>query len=65
MNIRVLCPTRWTVRGDAMESILAIYGPLNELWNWASSEYEDTGTKAIVPGEWLKWRNLMSSSACH
>ena len=33
VGIRTFCKTRWTVRGDALESILLNYGALNELWD--------------------------------
>ena len=32
-GIRSFCPTRWTVRGDAIESILDNYDPLKRLWD--------------------------------
>ena len=31
-GIRVLCPTRWTVRAEALQSILENYQVLLELW---------------------------------
>ena len=31
-GIRSFCPTRWTVRGDALESITENYSPLTTLW---------------------------------
>ena len=32
IGIRTFCPTRWTVRGDAIESILVNYSTLGILW---------------------------------
>ena len=32
VGIHTFCPTRWTVRGDAIESILVDYNNLNVLW---------------------------------
>ena len=32
-GIRSFCPTRWTVRGDAIESILDNYEALQRLWD--------------------------------
>ena len=32
IGIRTFCPTRWTVRGDSIESILVNYNTLNQLW---------------------------------
>ena len=49
-GLRILCPTRWTVRAETMERIIENYIPLNELWTWAVSEYKDTETKARVQG---------------
>ena len=31
-GIRVLCPTRWTVRADSMKSIIQNYDILNDVW---------------------------------
>ena len=31
-SIRAFCPTRWTVRADAIDSILSNYSDLNKLW---------------------------------
>ena len=28
----MFCPTRWTVRGDSIESILVNYNTLKQLW---------------------------------
>ena len=36
-GIRILCPTRWTVRADSLASILSNYVVLQELWDeWAN-----------------------------
>jgi len=32
IGIRTFCPTRWTVRGDSIESILTNYNSLKQLW---------------------------------
>ena len=47
-GVRVLCPTRWTVRADSMKSILDIY--LLELWGEAYEETKDTDAKACIMG---------------
>ncbi len=31
-GIRVLCPTRWTVRADTLKSILVNFGTLQDTW---------------------------------
>lgn len=49
-NIRILCPTRWTVRSGALQSILDNYECLLTLWQWALIEYKDTESKARVHG---------------
>ena len=33
MGIRAFCPTRWTMRGDAIASIIENYGVLKQLWD--------------------------------
>ncbi len=33
-GIRLLCPTRWTIRADAMTSIISNYSVLHELRDW-------------------------------
>ena len=32
IGTQIFCPTRWTVRGDSIESILMNYNSLNVLW---------------------------------
>ena len=34
-SVHEFCPTRWTVRGEVMESFLNNYEELMELWNWS------------------------------
>ena len=41
-GIRVLCPTRWTVRAESMKSIIDNYSVLAELWDHACSVVKDT-----------------------
>jgi len=49
-GIRVLCPTRWTIRADSIKSILENYVYLLELWDEAYEETKDTDTKARIMG---------------
>ena len=49
-TIRMLCPTRWTVKADAMDSILKNYDCLMELWEWSLSHVKDTNMKARIRG---------------
>ena len=34
-SIHKLCPTRWTVRGEALEAIVENHNELMELWEWS------------------------------
>ena len=49
-GIRVLCPTRWTVRADSMKSIICNYEVLIELWEKATEIVKDTETIARIQG---------------
>ena len=49
-GIRVLCPTRWTVRADSMKSIICNYEVLIELWEKATEIVKDTETIARIRG---------------
>ena len=44
-GVRVLCPTRWTVRADSMESIVCNYSVLQELWDEAVSFVRDRSNR--------------------
>ena len=49
-GLRILCPTRWTVRADALKGILDNYEALQELWMEAAAVTSDTETKARLAG---------------
>ena len=49
-GVRVLCPTRWTVRADSMESIVCNYSVLQELWDEAVSFVRDSEVIAHIRG---------------
>lgn len=49
-GIRVLCPTRWTVRAEALQSILENYEVLMELWEESAEVVNDTEMKARILG---------------
>ena len=49
-GIHALCPTRWTVRGEALESILNNYIELMNLWDWSIDTLHDTEMKARICG---------------
>ena len=47
-GIHNLCPTRWTVREEAMHSYLNNYSELMELWEWSLKNVTDTEMKARI-----------------
>ena len=49
-NIRMLCPTRWTVKADALDSILKNYDQLMELWDWSVDTLNDAKMKIRIRG---------------
>ena len=49
-GIRVLCPTRWTVRAESMKSIIYNYSVLAEQWDHACSVVKDTDMIARIRG---------------
>lgn len=49
-GIRVLCPTRWTVRADSLASILSNYAVLQELWDESLTIVRDSETIARING---------------
>ena len=49
-GVRVLCPTRWTVRADSMQSIIHNYSVLQSLWDQAAGIVHDTETIARIRG---------------
>ena len=50
MGFRVLCPTRWTVRGETLKSILDNYTPFLQLWERMLDERIDSDARARVGG---------------
>lgn len=49
-GVRLLCPTRWTVRADALKSVLENYVVLQETWDEALEVVKDTESKARILG---------------
>ena len=49
-DIRVLCPTRWTVRAEALHSILANYEVLQSLWEESVDCVRDTEMRSRIQG---------------
>jgi len=50
LGIRVLCPTRWTVRAQALHSILANYEVLQILWDESLEIVNDTEMRSRIQG---------------
>ena len=50
VGIRVLCPTRWTVRAHALKSIISNYKVLQSTWEEATTVTQDTEAKARIQG---------------
>ena len=49
-GFRTLCPTRWTVRGCSLESILENYSVFEMLWEEVKETSSDSETRARVTG---------------
>lgn len=49
-GVRVLCPTRWTVRADSLASIIYNYAALQHTWEEAMDVARDTESKARIGG---------------
>ena len=50
VGMRLLCPTRWTVRADSLASIITNYEVLLLTWEEAADVVKDTETKARING---------------
>ena len=53
-SIRVLCPTQWTVRANALASIIENYAVLQDTWDEALEVAKDTDSKAKSMGFLLR-----------
>ena len=49
-GIRILCPTRWTVRADSLASIIHNYSIQQSTWDEALDLARDTETKSHIIG---------------
>ncbi len=49
-GVRILCPTRWTVRAEALASISENYQALQLTWDTAKEAARDTETRARIGG---------------
>ena len=50
MGIRAFCPTRWTVRGDAIASIIENYDFLLQVWEECLETKLDPNVKGRIIG---------------
>ena len=48
--MHTLCPTRWTVRGDALAAFVDNYIGLMDLWDWSRQATSDTVIKSRLQG---------------
>ena len=49
-GIRVLCPTRWTVRAKSLQSIIDNFNVLQELWDESLDVVKETEMRATIIG---------------
>ena len=45
-----LCPTRWTIRGDALAAFIDNYTELMDLWDWSLQATSDAVMNARLKG---------------
>lgn len=57
-NIRRLCPTCWTVHAKSMQSIVANYEKLKELWEWLLEVYKVSEPKIRIEGVKSRMKNF-------
>lgn len=49
-GVHAFCPTRWTVRGEALAAVINNHAELIELWDWSLTVSKDTEMKARIRG---------------
>ena len=49
-SIHTFCPTRWTVGGETLESVLQTHAELLELWEWSLTNVTETEMKGRIIG---------------
>ena len=57
-SVHALCPTRWTVRREALQFFLNNFHELMELWEWTLSKCKDADIKARVRGGKIRDENI-------
>ena len=50
IGVRTMCPTRWTIKADALGSIITNYPALQSTWDEAENVVHDTKMKARIHG---------------
>jgi len=50
LSFRILCPTRWTVKADSLQSILNNYSVLQTLWESILESKLDPEVKSCIIG---------------
>ena len=58
LGIRMLCPTRWTVRAETLASIAENYQALQLTWDTASDAVRDTEMRARTGGVAAQMENF-------
>ena len=49
-GVLALCPTRWTVRDEALAAVITNHAKLMKLWDWSLIVSKDTEMKARIRG---------------
>ena len=49
-GVHDFCPTRWTVRGEALAAVINNHEEFMELWEWSLDILNDTEMKARIRG---------------
>ena len=57
-GVRVLCPTRWTVRADSLFGIICNYSVLMSTWDEAIEVVKDTESKARIQGVYAQMKTF-------
>lgn len=64
-SVHAFCVTRWTVRGEVLESIINNHGEMMELWNNALDITKETEMKARILGCQAEMRTFSFMFGCH
>ena len=57
-TLKILCPTRWTIRAASLSDILKNYGTLMKLWDWSQDNVSDSDMKARIIGVQTKMQSF-------